>query len=121
MGVAIQYLVLAQAGRSSGLWPVAAGRLAAVIVLVPAAQRHQRLPAIRSVQAILTGAGAAPALVLYLLATQRQMLAVAVVLPSLYRALPVVLGLTVLHEQVDRRQVAGLLGAAAATVLFALG
>ncbi|WEO92783.1 hypothetical protein A6P39_000840 [Streptomyces sp. FXJ1.172] len=69
----------------------------------------------------LTGAGAALALILYLLATQRQMLAVAVVLASLYPALPVILGRTVLHEQVDRRQVAGLLGAAAATVLLALG
>ncbi|MFE4824764.1 multidrug DMT transporter permease [Streptomyces sp. NPDC056704] len=121
LGVAIQYLALAQAGPSSGLWPVGAGRLAAVIVLVPAAQRHQQLPAIRSAQAILTGAGAALALILYLLATERQMLAVAVVRASLYPALPVVLGLTVLHEQVDRCQVAGLLGATAVTVLLALG
>ncbi|MFE5375341.1 hypothetical protein [Streptomyces mirabilis] len=88
---------------------------------MPAAQLHQQLPAIRSAQAILTGAGAALALILYLLATERQMLAVAVVRASLYPALPVVLGLTVLHEQVDRCQVAGLLGATAVTVLLALG
>ncbi|MGW7255766.1 GRP family sugar transporter [Streptomyces sp. NPDC054834] len=121
IGVAVQYLALAQAGPSSGLWPVAAGRLAAVAVLLPTAVRHLRVPAIRGAQAVLTGAGAALALILYLLATQRQMLAVAVVLASLYPALPVILGLSVLHERVDRRQVAGLLGAAAATVLLAVG
>lgn len=121
LGVAVQYLALAQAGSSSGLWPVAAGRLAAVVVLLPSAGRHLRVPPVRSVQALLIGAGAALGLSLYLLATQRQMLAVAVVLASLYPALPVVLGLAVLHERVDRRQAAGLLGAAAATVLLALG
>ncbi|WP_086722399.1 GRP family sugar transporter [Streptomyces carpinensis] len=120
-GVAVQYLALAQAGPSSGLWPVAAGRLAAVAVLLPTAGRHLRVPPMRSAQALLTGAGAALALSLYLLATQRQMLAVAVVLASLYPTLPVILGLAVLHERVDRRQAAGLLGAAAATVLLALG
>ncbi|MFF2432132.1 multidrug DMT transporter permease [Streptomyces mirabilis] len=121
VGVAVQYLALAQAGPSSGLWPVAAGRLDAVAVLLPTAVRHSPLPPMRSAQALLTGAGAALALSLYLLATQRQMLAVAVVLASLYPALPVVLGLAVLHERVDRSQAVGLLGAAVATVLLALG
>ncbi|MFF4397035.1 EamA family transporter [Streptomyces sp. NPDC001480] len=121
IGVAVQYLALAQAGPSSGLWPVATGRLAAVAVLLPIALRDLRVPAIRGAQAVLTGAGAALALILYLLATRRQMLAVAVVLASLYPTMPVILGLTVLHERVDRRQVAGLLGSAAATVLLTLG
>ncbi|MET7636000.1 EamA family transporter [Streptomyces sp. NPDC005078] len=121
VGVAVQYLALAQAGPSSGLWPVAAGRLAAVAVLLPTAARHFRLPPMRGAQALLTGVGAALALSLYLLATQQQMLAVAVVLASLYPALPVVLGLAVLHESVDRRQAVGLLGTATATVLLALG
>jgi drug/metabolite transporter (DMT)-like permease len=120
-GVAVQYLALAQAGPSSGLWPVAAGRLAAVAVLLPAGVRRLRMPPVRGAQALLTGAGAALALILYLLATRLQVLAVAVVLASLYPALPVVLGLAVLHERVTRRQMAGLLGAAAATVLLSLG
>ncbi|WP_217134223.1 hypothetical protein [Streptomyces sp. AC558_RSS880] len=42
-------------------------------------------------------------------------------LASLYPALPVVLGLAVLHEHVSRRQAAGLLGAALATVLLTVG
>jgi drug/metabolite transporter (DMT)-like permease len=49
------------------------------------------------------------------------MLALAVVLASLYPALPVVLGIAVLRERVARRQAVGLLGAAAAIVLLTLG
>ncbi|MFE9441901.1 EamA family transporter [Streptomyces sp. NPDC006602] len=123
-GVAVQYIALAQADASSGLWPVAAGRLAAVLVLLPGAVQHAgrlRMPPTRCAQALLIGAGAALGLVLYLLAAQRQLLAVAVVLASLYPALPVILGLALLHEKVTRRQTAGLLGAAAATALLTLG
>jgi drug/metabolite transporter (DMT)-like permease len=123
-GVAAQYIALTQADPSSGLWPVAAGRVAAVLVLLPGAARHPhrlRMPPARAVQALLVGAGAALGLVLYLLAAQRQMLAVAVVLASLYPALPVVLGLALLREKVTPRQTAGLLGAAAATALLTLG
>ncbi|WP_112471193.1 EamA family transporter [Streptomyces triticisoli] len=120
-GVAVQYLALAQAGPSSGLWPVAAGRLAAVAVLLPAGVRRPRVPPVRGARALLIGVGAALALILYLLATRLQVLAVAVVLASLYPVLPVAMGLVVLHERVTRRQVAGLLGAAVATVLLTLG
>jgi drug/metabolite transporter (DMT)-like permease len=103
---------------------VTAGRIAAVLLLLPTVtghRRHLRLPGRLTAQALLVGAGAALGLILYLLAAQRQLLAVAVVLASLYPALPVVLGLAVLHERVTRRQTAGLLGAAAATVLLTLG
>ncbi|POX54487.1 multidrug DMT transporter permease [Streptomyces sp. Ru71] len=121
-GVAVQYLALGQAGPDSGLWPVAAGRLAAVLMLLPGAVRHPpRLRPALACQALLVGAGAALGLILYLLAAQRQLLAVAVVLASLYPAVPVVLGLAVLKERVTPRQVTGLLGAALATVLLSLG
>jgi drug/metabolite transporter (DMT)-like permease len=123
-GVAVQYLALGQAASASGLWPVAAGRAAAVLVLLPDAARHARrlrLPPGRCVQALLIGAGAALGLVLYLLAAQRQLLALAVVLASLYPALPVILGLALLHERISRRQALGLLGAGVATVLLTLG
>ncbi|MFJ4539593.1 hypothetical protein ACIP39_27040 [Streptomyces tibetensis] len=58
---------------------------------------------------------------LYLLAAQRQLLAVAVVLASFYPALPVVLGLVLLRQRISRRQAVGLLGAGIATVLLTLG
>ncbi|GHB46913.1 multidrug transporter [Streptomyces viridiviolaceus] len=123
-GVAVQYLALGQAGPGSGLWPVAAGRVAAVLLLLPGAVRHAgrlRLPPGRCAEALVIGAGAALGLILYLLAAQRQLLSVAVVLASLYPALPVVLGLALLHERITRRQAVGLIGAAAATVLLTLG
>ncbi|MDQ0746217.1 drug/metabolite transporter (DMT)-like permease [Streptomyces africanus] len=123
-GVAVQYLALGQAAAASGLWPVAAGRVAAVLVLLPDAARHARrlrLPPGRCLQALSIGAGAALGLVLYLLAAQRQLLAIAVVLASLYPALPVILGLALLHERISRRQALGLLGAGVATVLLTLG
>jgi len=123
-GVALQYIALAQAGAASGLWPVAAGRVAAVLVLLPTAARNPRrllLPPVRAVQALLVGAGAALGLILYLLAAQRQLLAVAVVLASLYPALPVILGLVLLDERLSRQQVLGLMGAGVATVLLSLG
>ncbi|GGT33446.1 hypothetical protein GCM10010271_41720 [Streptomyces kurssanovii] len=49
------------------------------------------------------------------------MLAVAVVLASLYPAIPTVLGLAVLNERVTRWQVTGLVSASAAVVLLTLG
>jgi drug/metabolite transporter (DMT)-like permease len=123
-GVAVQYVCLAQAAPASGLWPVAAGRLAAILLLTPGALRHARhfrQPWPRMGQALVIGAGAALGLVLYLLATRQQMLAVAVVLASLYPAVPTVLGLAMLHEKVTRTQAAGLLSAAGAVVLLSLG
>jgi drug/metabolite transporter (DMT)-like permease len=126
VGVAVQCLGLAQADPASGLWPVAAGRLAAVLLLLPGMRRHAAgirdagRPAL-TVLAVLTGAGAALALIPYLWATRQQILSVAVVLASLYPAVPTVLGLAVLHERVTRAQTAGLAGAAAAVVLLSLG
>ncbi|MEU9442629.1 EamA family transporter [Streptomyces sp. NPDC048304] len=123
VGVAVQYLGLAQADPASGLWPVAAGRLAAVLLLLPGMRRHAAdiRDAGRPALTVLTGAGAALALILYLWATRQQILSVAVVLASLYPAVPTVLGLAVLHERVTRAQAAGLAGAAAAVVLLSLG
>ncbi|WP_308403145.1 EamA family transporter [Streptomyces sp. BV286] len=124
LGVAVQYIGLAQADPASGVWPVAAGRAAAVVLLLPSAWRHLpefRQPTARLVQALVIGAGAALGLALYLWAAHQQMLALAVVLASLYPAIPTVLGLALLHEKVSRQQVAGLLAAAGAVVLLTLG
>ncbi|MFK4071729.1 EamA family transporter [Streptomyces sp. NPDC029674] len=123
-GVAVQYIGLAQADPASGVWPVAAGRVAAVLLLLPNACRHAaafRQPARLTGLAVLIGAGAALGLILYFWATQQQMLAVAVVLASLYPAVPTALGLAVLGERVTRAQTAGLVGAVAAVILLTLG
>jgi drug/metabolite transporter (DMT)-like permease len=72
LGVAAQYIGLAQAHPASDLWPVAAGRLAAVLLLLPITWRHTsefRQSAKSSGWAVLIGAGAALGLILYLWAT----------------------------------------------------
>jgi drug/metabolite transporter (DMT)-like permease len=52
-------------------------------------------------------------------ATRTEFLAVAVVLSSLYPVVPVLLGITALRERLRRRQILGLVGALAASVLIA--
>jgi drug/metabolite transporter (DMT)-like permease len=144
--VAVQYLALAMAEPDAGLWPVLAGRVAATLAVLPTAWRELSTGKIISrrnrrssevdwksggpragkpmralVGAVATGGCATLALVAYLLATRTQLLSIAVVLSSLYPAIPVLLGLTVLRERLNLRQTAGLLGAAAATVMLTLG
>jgi drug/metabolite transporter (DMT)-like permease len=89
-GIAVQYLALAQAPAGSGLWPVAAGRLAACLAIAPLvapARVPFRLPRRLSLAAAANGTVAAAALTLYLLAARQQLLAIAVVLSSLYPAI----------------------------------
>lgn len=112
VGIAVQYLALAQA--DAGLWAVVAGRVAAAAVVLPAVRR----PVTAVVPAAACGATAALALTCYLLATRYQLVTVAVVLSSLYPAIPVLLGVTLLRERLSRWQVAGLGGAAGAIGLL---
>ncbi|MFC9974392.1 EamA family transporter [Spirillospora sp. NPDC127200] len=123
-GIALQYLALAQAGPGAGIWPVAAGRVAAIITVLPMAVSsgaRLRMPPVRLLGAAATGMTASGALVLYMLAAREQLLAVAVVLSSLYPAIPVLLGVTALRERLTRWQATGLVGAGAATLLLAVG
>jgi drug/metabolite transporter (DMT)-like permease len=121
--VAVQYVALGLASAGSGLWAVASGRVAAVLVL--SAVTLHTAPRAASLadqaRAALIGAGAAVALALYLLAAQKQLLAIAVALASLYPAIPVLLGLTVHHEKVTSLQTLGLLAAGVAVVLLSVG
>jgi drug/metabolite transporter (DMT)-like permease len=68
------------------------------------------------------GAGALGtiAIALYTLATREQLLSLAVVLTALYPAIPVLLGVTVLHERLSRAQTIGLVCAAAAIALISV-
>lgn len=122
-GVAVQYVALGMVAAGSGLWPVAVGRAAAVLVLLPVVHRMRppRLVIGDQLRAAVIGGGAALGLVLYLLATRQEMLAVAVAVASLYPAVPVVLGLVVQREPLRRPQAIGLVGAMAAVVLLSVG
>jgi drug/metabolite transporter (DMT)-like permease len=123
-GIALQYLALAQAGPASGIWPVAAGRVAALLAVLPlvlAAGQGLRMPVATAGGATGTGIIAALALVCYLYAVQDQLAVIAVVLSSLYPAVPVLLGLTLLRERLTRGQTVGLVAAGAATMLLSGG
>ncbi|GAA4657742.1 MULTISPECIES: EamA family transporter [Amycolatopsis] len=119
-GIALQYLALAQAGPGAGAWPVVTGRVAAVLTILPLVLSTRPRPS-HLLPAAVTGGLAALALVCYLAATRHQLVVVAVVLSSLYPAIPVLLGITVLRERLGRGQVAGLGAASAAVALLALG
>jgi drug/metabolite transporter (DMT)-like permease len=121
IGIAVQYIALAQSGPQSGLWPVTAGRVTALLTVLPlvlATHAPIRIRPSRLAGCVATGAAAALALGCFLFAARQQLLAVAVVLSSLYPVVPVILGLTALHERLTRRQVVGLFGAAAAIALL---
>jgi len=127
VGIALQYLALARAHAEAGLWPVTAGRVTAVGVILIAAwcgtgePLRSRLSWRRVLGGAGAGAGAAVALTCYLLATHRELVVVAVVLSSLYPLIPVLLGVTILREPLSPARGVGLVAALVATVLIALG
>ncbi|WP_433473539.1 EamA family transporter [Spirillospora sp. CA-142024] len=122
VGIGVQYLALAQAGDDSGIWPVAAGRVAAVVAVAPMMwSPERRFPSGRMwFWSAVNGGFAAAALVCYLLATREQLVVIAVVLSSLYPVVPVLLGVTALRERLSWPQAAGLGGAGVAVVLLTL-
>lgn len=128
-GIAIQYLCLAQADASSGLWPILSGRAAAIVTILVAAVFLLRKATAQNaarwsppVLALSIGAGvlAATALAAYLYALRTEFITVAVVLSSLYPVVPVIVGLVFLGERLRRAQALGLAAALTATVLIAV-
>ncbi|QXJ26610.1 DMT family transporter [Actinomadura graeca] len=119
-GIGVQYLALAQAGDGAGIWPVAAGRVAAVLVIAPMmGAPGRRLPSAAALGwSAANGGLAAAALVCYLLAVREQIVVIAVVLSSLYPVVPVLLGVTALRERLSAAQAAGLAGAGVSVVLL---
>jgi drug/metabolite transporter (DMT)-like permease len=122
-GIGLQFLAMAQVGGDSGLWPVVLSRVVSVVViagvLAPYGGRWT-MPRGAWAAAVIAGAVGTAAIVLYLEATTRQLMAVATVLSSLYPAVPVVLALLFLGERLNRRQGFGLMCAVLAIGLIAL-
>lgn len=124
MGIAVQYLALAQAGADSGTWPVVAGRVTAILtigLLAKPANTSLIQPTRLMFLAAVNGMVAALALVCYLLATRQQLVVLAVVLSSLYPAVPVLLGITLLRERLSITQMTGLLGTGVAIGFITAG
>ncbi|MGZ0153425.1 EamA family transporter [Kribbella sp. WER1] len=119
---ALQYVALARADAAAGLWPLALNRVVAVLTVAPIAVRRERLRMARrtAMLAVASGVLGTSAIGAFMLASRAQALSVAVVLTSLYPAVTVLLGLTVLHERLTGRQVWGLACAAATVVLVSL-
>ena len=124
LGFAVQFVALSRIPAEAGFWPVVLSRAVSVVAvagLVAATRAPWRLPSRLFGPATFAGACGSAAIVLYLLAAQHQLLAVATVLAALYPAVPVLLALVFLRERLSRTQVAGLLGAGAAIALLSLG
>ena len=109
---------------TAGLGPLAMAQASSVAAVIALATmlRQDWLPRDRySRWAIIVGALAAGAALLFLLGTQTGLLTVASVLTSLYPAFTVLLAATLLRERIHAAQGAGLVLAAAAVTLVAAG
>ncbi|MFD4558428.1 EamA family transporter [Streptomyces sp. NPDC058469] len=123
VGFGLQFLAMAQVDGDSGLWPVVLSRVVSVVVIagvLPSYGGRWTMPTEAWAAAVAAGMVGTAAIVLYLEATTRQLMAVATVLSSLYPAIPVVLALLFLGERLNRRQGFGLVCAALAIGLIAL-
>jgi len=119
------FLLIRNAGQSGELWPIAAGRIGelAVVVIVAAALRRGLLPRGAGGK-LLSAAAAAGAIdvianICYVAATRTGMFGLAVVLSSLYPGVTVLLARVVLGERLRWVQRAGLGLAAIGIILVA--
>jgi drug/metabolite transporter (DMT)-like permease len=108
------FLFIRNAGQSGELWPVAAGRVGelAVIIIAAVVLRRSLLPRGADGRLLLAAAAAGAidvvANLCYVAATRTGMLGLAVVLASLYPGITVLLARTVLGERLRWTQRAGL-------------
>ncbi len=117
------FLLIRNAGQSGALWPVAAGRIGelAVVLIAAVVLRRSVLPRGAGSRLLLTAAGAGAidvvANICYVAATRSGMFGLAVVLASLYPGVTVLLARLVLGERLRPVQRAGL-GLAAIGILL---
>lgn len=123
VGFAAFFVLLDHAPHDSGLWPLLAGRLASVPLLLLAAavirQRPHRPFPVRTT--LVSGLFDTVANVLFLLAARTGELAISAVVVSLYPVAVAVFAGVFLHERLTRWQLGGAGLALAAGVLFAVG
>ncbi len=124
IGFGLLFAATGQVGDDAGYWPLALTQLVSLgfIVSLSVALRQAWVP--RAASDWWGGAAgllASLAVLCFLLATQRGLLAVAAVITSLYPAATVLLAVVVLREHVHRTQALGLLLCGVAVVLVAAG
>lgn len=123
-GFALLFVGLNRAGPAAGVWPVIAGQVAEVIVLVGVlAGTGRALTRLRGAVAlpVLTGVSGGGATILYFVATHKGFLAIAAVLTSLYPAVTIGLARVFASERLSATRLAGLVLAGASVTLIALG
>ncbi|KUI18844.1 multidrug DMT transporter permease [Mycobacterium lehmannii] len=123
-GFAVQFIAISRIDLDAGLWPILAARILAAVTIVPLGLHSHadlRVPRRLVLPACVVGAAGSVAIILYLLATQDQLLALATVLAALYPAIPVVLAMIFLHERLSRPQTVGLTLTGASIALISLG
>jgi len=123
LGFGLFLVLIDQASETSVFWSLAAARVASLTLLITIAAVLGRriVPAREQLGLVLlSGVGDAAGNTFYTLAAQLGRMDIAAILSSLYPAATVLLARFVLHEQLTRRQWAGLLIALAAVVLIAL-
>jgi drug/metabolite transporter (DMT)-like permease len=117
------FILLSGIGDSSGLWPLAVGRLTSVAFAVALAL-SRAVPVItpRYVLGLAMAAGVldVTANVTFLLATQEVLLSIVAVIASLYPVATVMLAIFVTHERLSAIQGVGLVMAGGALVLIAV-
>jgi drug/metabolite transporter (DMT)-like permease len=117
------FLLIRNAGQSGELWPVAAGRIGelAVVLAAAAALRRSLLPHGAGARLLLAAAAAGAidvvANICYVAATRTGTLGLAVVLASLYPGITVLLARALLGERLRRVQRVGLALAAIGVIL----
>jgi drug/metabolite transporter (DMT)-like permease len=121
---AVLFIGLNQAGSGSGLWPVAAAQVAALVIVggIAAARGdlHLAAPGARWL-CVITGVAGGGASVLYFLATHAGLLAVCAVITSLYPAVTIMLARIFVGERLTTVRLIGLCLAAASVGLIAAG
>ena len=117
------FIFISHIGESSGLWPLAVGRLTSVALAVGLAL-SRAVPVLtpRSVMGLAVAAGVldVTANVTFLLATQEGLLSIVAVIAALYPVATVVLAIVVTHERLSATQGFGLVLAGGALVLIAV-
>jgi drug/metabolite transporter (DMT)-like permease len=127
LGFALLFVALHRAGAGSGLWPVGAGHLTALALLLPLAANHLRRSSRRELSlrlvagAATVGLSGTTATVLYFLSTHAGLLAIVAVVTSLYPGVTVVLAALVLRERIGVTQGVGLALATVAVILVVVG
>jgi drug/metabolite transporter (DMT)-like permease len=124
IGFGVFFICLGRTSDGAGMWPLVGARVVSVSLLagVVLATGRALLPGERTGPAVvLAGVLDVTANAAFLLATRRGLLSIVSLLASLYPAATVVLARVVLRERLTAAQSAGLVGAAGAVALIALG